>query len=191
MLPRAVLNKIEETFGERIVASGQCAAVAEDIFQKTKEVVGETSVQRWFGLVSDHDRRQLRSTLDIIARYVGYGSWELLHSDIEHDVEISQFAALQCVTTDSLTAGTQIRITYQPGRLVLMTYLGGGTFIVNEAERCKLRRGDRLRISQLAIGFELIVTDVERDGLSLGPYEAAKLGGLTSIEQTLAGTAGK
>lgn len=181
MLPKSVRNKIEEVFGDKIVASGMCAAVAEDIFQKTKSMVSETSVQRWFGLVADHDRRQLKSTLNIIAKYLGYDSWELLQGDLDADVEISQFADMDDLTSADLNEGTQVQITYAPGRMLLMTYLGDGWFIVNESVKSKLQQGDKVRISHFAVGFELLVADVERDGKSLGAYQAAKIGGLTSI----------
>lgn len=181
MLPKSIRNKIEEVFGDKIVASGICAAVAEDIFQKTKNVVSETSVQRWFGLVADHDRRQLKSTLSIIANYLGYESWELLQGDLDADVEISQFSEMESLASTDINEGTQVQITYAPGRMLHMTYLGDDRYLINESVKSKLQQGDKVRISHFAVGFELLVTDVERNGKNLGAYQAAKIGGLTSV----------
>lgn len=93
MLPKAVLKKIEECYGNTIVEGSQCENLADDIRRVTKESVAETSVQRWFGLTSDHDRRLRPFTLAIIAKYCGYPNWDLLITDIGGaDCDISRFS---------------------------------------------------------------------------------------------------
>lgn len=182
MLPKGIRDRIEERFGDK-VTSRLCTAVAEDIFEKTRQMVGETSVQRWFGFTGDHASvKQRRSTLDIIANYIGYGSYDLLMKDIDDDTEISEFAEVDCLETAMLEVGSLIEVGYQPGRRLRMTYLGDGRFIVNESIKSKLRQGDIVRITHIAVGFELLIADVERDGKSLGSYRAAKSGGVSFLK---------
>lgn len=182
MLPKAIRDKIEERFGDKLI-SKLCSSLSEDIFQKTKMMVSETSLQRMFGFTGDHDAvKQRRSTLDIIAKYVGYDSYELLSKDVDEDTEISEFSHMESINSSDLNEGSQVVVTYQPGRMIVMTYLGNNQYIINESVKSKLRQGDKIEIISFVIGFELLIKDVIRDGKSLGSYEAAKVGGLTSIE---------
>ncbi|MDE5812605.1 MAG: hypothetical protein K2H61_09930, partial [Muribaculaceae bacterium] len=71
---------------------------------------------------------------------------------------------------------------YDPDRSLLMTYLGASEFMINESRNIKLRKGDRIKMTHLVVGQEMLVSNVVRDGNSLGGYRAAKDGGLTSIE---------
>lgn len=183
MLPKSVLRKIEERHGNRIVESGQCSSLAEDVFEKTKCYVAETSVQRWFGLTSDHDRKQRASTLAIIARYCGYDSWQLLLADVgDADVDISRYSEIEQLYSSSLTPGIQVKVTWNPGRMLSMTYLGDNQYIVNEVVGSRnLQIGDKLTIVHMAIGFPMLVSEVLRDDCAPKPYQAGLIGGLTSI----------
>lgn len=183
MLPKAVLKKIEEVFGEKIAACGQCAAIVEHVFEKTKKVVAETSVQRWFGFTKDHDRKQRPTTLAIIANYCGYKSWELLLADVGGaDADISRYSDIEELYSDELNPGTQIKLTWEPGRMLLMTYLSDNQYIVNEVVGSRnLQIGDKLTIPHMAIGFPMLVSEVLRDGQEPKSYQAALIGGLTSI----------
>ncbi len=63
-----------------------------------------------------------------------------------------------------------------------MTYLGEGQFVINESKNSKLLKGDRIKLTHLVLGQEMIVTEVIRNDRNLGGYRAAKDGGLTSLE---------
>ncbi len=181
MLPKDLRDKIEARFGEKIT-SKNCEALAGDIFRHTRSMVGETTLQRCFGFTGDHERvKPRKSTLDILAKYVGYSSFDLLSKDLMADIEISDFSEIESVRTAELKSGTIVEFTYEPSRLFRLSYLGNETFKVEKSENSKLLPGDLLIISVLAEGYELFVADVIRDGRSLGSYHAAKQGGLTSL----------
>lgn len=183
MLQKAILQKIEERFGNKIIMSAQCAEVAEDIYRVTKDMVAETSVQRWFGLTSDHDRKQRPFTLAIIAKYCGYASWDLLLADVGGaDCDISRFSDIEEFYSDEINAGTQVKVTWEPGRMLLMTYLVDNQYIVNEVAGSRnLQIGDKLTIPHMAVGFPMLVSEVLREGHEPTPYQAGLVGGLTSI----------
>ena len=54
--------------------------------------------------------------------------------------------------------------------------------MVNESHGSKILKGDKLMVAGFYVGFELLVSDVERGGRHLGSYQAAKQGGLTGVE---------
>lgn len=106
----------------------------------------------------------------------------MLLADMESDADISAFSKVDGLDVTQLENGTQVQITYDPNRRVVMTYLGDFQFVVNESQGSKLRKGDLLKLTHLDVGFELIAQEVIRAGNDLGRYVAAKEGGLTSIE---------
>lgn len=181
MTNKEILKKIEERFGKPITYSQECEALVEAIYEATGERLGTTTLKRYFGLVSERVIPR-KSTLDIIAQYIGYPSYKLLVADMGSDTDISAFSLVDGVDVTMLENGTQIQLTYDPNRLIVMTYLGDFQFIVNESQGSKLRKGDVLKVTHLDVGYELIAQTVIRDGNNLGQYIAGKEGGLTSIE---------
>lgn len=181
MLNQEIIRKIEEKFGKKIEYGRDCEALSEAIIEETGQRIAVATLKRMTGFASQKCIPHL-STMDILARYVGYPNYKLLAKELKEDTDISDFTWVDELESRSLKEGTQLQISYDPGRVLVMTYLGNDQFIVNEAYKSKLQQGDKVTISHFTKGFELLVSDVVRDGQSLGPYQAAKAGGLTSIE---------
>lgn len=132
MLSKEIIKKIEEKFQMEIKYAGQFEALAQAIFDETRTTIGVTTLKRLFGFVAD-ERKPHVSTLDVIANYIDYPSFELLVKDLGEDCDISMYQPVESLDSDSLSVGTQVQITYDPQRLVLMTYLGDNNYMVNES----------------------------------------------------------
>ena len=181
MLNQEIIRKIEDKFGKKLQYSNDCEALSEAIIEETGQRIAVATLKRMTGFASQQCIPRLY-TMDIIARYLGYPNFKLLAKELNEDTEISDFAWVEELESKTLKEGTQLQITYDPGRVLVLTYLGNDTFIVNESYKSKLQQGDKVTISHFTKGFELLVSDVVRNGESHGPYQAAKTGGLTSIE---------
>lgn len=182
MLSERLQHKIAERFGREIRYSQDCEALSEDIFARTGERLGVSTLKRMFGFTAAVVEAR-PSTMDIIAQYLGYGNgYKELAADFGDDSAISAFDTLDTVDIASLGIGTRILLTYCPNRRIVMSYNGDGWFAINESENSKLVAGDIIRVANLTVGFELHAAEVIRDGKSLGAYRAAKNGGLTAIE---------
>ena len=181
MTNKDLLKKIEGKFGRQVRYSQECEALAEAIYEETGERLGISTLKRLFGFVGQTVVPRT-STMDIIAQYIGYPSYELLQKDLEDDTLISSFTPADKIKSTELKEGTQVQLAYYPNRVIVMTYLGNCRYIVNESQNSKLKKGDTLTITDLVVGFELIVSEVIRDGNNLGQYRAAKQGGLISLE---------
>lgn len=181
MINQEIIKKIEEKFGKKLQYSSDCEALSEAILEETGERISVATLKRMAGFVSKTCKPRL-ATMDILSLYIGYPSYNLLSKELNADTEISDFAWVEELESKSLKEGTQLQITYDPGRVLVLTYLGNNMFIVNESYKSKLQQGDKVTISHFTKGFELLVSDVVRNGESLGSYQAAKAGGLTSIE---------
>lgn len=179
MLDRKIIEKLEnkENKGKSLTTT-DCQWLAGKIG------IGETTLKRMLGFTSDSGRSPHRSTLNIIAEFLGYKDYSAMAIDLELDeVVISDFDERDAIETDTLNIGDIVELTYLPNRLFSLKYVGDSRFIIESVENSRnLLAGDIVRISHMEKGFPLYMAEVVRDGKNLGAYEAAKNGGLTSIE---------
>lgn len=176
-----IREKILEKFNSPLQYPQQCEALALSIKEVTGQTLGTTTLKRMLGFVNGPASSR-PSSLDIIAQYLGYPDYTMLTKDLGEGSEISDFRAVESVDSADLEPGEQIQITYSPNRLLVLSYIGDNTYVVNESQGSKLLKGDKLIIAGFYVGFELLVSDVERGGVHLGSYQGAKQGGLTSVE---------
>lgn len=181
MINDKIRQMILEKFNAPLTYPQQCEALAMAIQEATGQTLGTTTLKRMLGFVNGPASPR-PSSLDIIAQYVGYPDYNMLAKDLGEDVDISDFRVVESIDSADLEVGEQIQITYQPNRLLVLSYIGDNKYVVNESRGSKLLKGDKLIIAGFYVGFELLVSDVERGGSHLGSYQAAKQGGLTSVE---------
>ena len=174
-------SRIEQKFGEPISHTYQCSALQEKILEETGEWLGLSTLKRLFGLVSNSHMPRL-STLNIMSRYLGYENYS--EFELENGVEelVSEFTEIESIETENLKAGEIVSLRYNPDRRITMKYTGEGWFVIVSSYGSKLMKGDRLRVSQFVKNFQFFVSDVKRDGQSLGSYVGAKQGGIVSLK---------
>lgn len=177
-----ILKRLKEKCGIEMNKSADFETLAQAIKDQTNESLGVNTLKRLFGYKTDKVVPRL-STMDVIAQYLEFPDYETLLKALGEDADISMFSPVDLLEVRDLEPGTQVRISYDPNRVLFLTYLGNMEFIVNEIEGSRnLMKGDILTISQLAVGHRLVVAHVKRDGKDLGPYESAKFKGLKSVE---------
>lgn len=180
MLPQIILDKIMAKYGKDAIYSADCEPLGREIG------LSETTLKRMFGLVGENSPERRRtphnSTMDILAKYLGYENYRELLQEIDDGNFSSDFTSMQTIAVENLDEGTQVQLRYEPSRVIVMTYLGDGEFVINESKNSKLLKGDRVRMTHLVLGQELIITEVVREGRALGGYIGAKGGGLTALE---------
>ena len=69
-----------------------------------------------------------------------------------------------------LEPGRRIRIMYFPKRIVDMEYQSDCHFLVLKSENSKLLQGDQLILTHIIERYPLLVSEVIRDGESLGSF---------------------
>lgn len=181
MLNTKIRQLISLKFGTEIRYPQQCEVLAMDIAQVTGQTLGTTTLKRMLGFVGGTIRPRAAS-LDILSRYLGFYDYNQLKECVERDTCTSDFKYIDRMDAADMGIDERIRIKYFPSRVIELTYLGSNRFVINKAEGTKLLVGDILTITGFYIGFELIISDVERNGRHLGSYQAAKQGGLLTIE---------
>ena len=177
-----ILKRVCEQTGLGMTRSSDFVSLAQAIYDKTKENLGVNTLKRLFGFKTQKVAPRV-STLDIIARFLGFSDYKSLLTEIGEEADISMFSPIEGIEIETLNVGSKVRIAYEPRREFYLTYMGESRFHVDDVEGSRnILKDDIMVIHQLALGHRLIATHVYRSGQDLGAYESAKSEGLQSIE---------
>ena len=174
-------KKVEEKFGEKVCYSRQSEALSEAIFEAIGERLSLVTLKRFFGFTTAQVEPRL-STLDILSRYCGYDTFEIAESEIMKSGLISEFRNVERIESSELDPGSVVIVEYKPERILRFRHLDGSLYLVEESINSKLKKGDTVKVDSFTKGFELIASQVLRDGNDLGAYISAKQGGIQSIQ---------
>lgn len=178
ILSKQIQNLIQTRFGLPIERPSQFEALAGDIFRHTGDMLGVNTLKRLFGLLPEV--RTSQTTLNIIARYLGWDNWAMLQAAM--DGSNSDFGTNEHICfADRIEPHTRIVVDYSPNRTVELLKQEDGLFRVVQCLGGKLQPDDLLEIDCLAQGYPLVVKEVWRKGISLGPYVGGKEGGILRL----------
>ncbi len=176
-LNRLQLERLSEKINQDVTTPGGASVLALDILDKTGALLGLNTIKRLVGVLPS-DSTPRSTTLNIIANYLGYASWDSLQEDTE--MRGSGFGESNIfIEMSDLEEDTMVEIWWKPDRRLLIRHDGNGQYEVVESEKGKLLPGDLLSLSQLAIGFPFIADKVFRQEKPLGSYRAADGSGIT------------
>ena len=179
-LPFHIIQLLKEKSGNELRQPSDCEFLSLDIESKTGVRIGATTLKRLLGFAQD-ERTPHTSTLDAIARYLGYAHWEEL-SKIEEKGNSDFSTSDEEIRSADLKPGVNIEITYLPDRKVRMQYLSNQRYRIVESENSKLLVDDEVEILSFVLHHPLLVLNVWRNGESLGQFTAGRVSGLSSIK---------
>lgn len=179
-LPTSIIEYLGKVLGTPVRYPSDCERLSLDIQSKLNEVIGVTTLKRLFGFVNDV-KSPRSSTLDILARYAGYPSYEEMARTVCPKGDSAYEKAPDIDVTD-LRVGTIIVFRYLPDRKVMVKYLGDLRFRVLESFGSSLHPEDIIVTSYFCWQQPLKIDLVQRGDRNLGRYVAGKVSGLTSIE---------
>ena len=178
-LPFHIIEMLRRKSHSDLRLPSDCELLSLDMESKTGVHIGATTLKRLLGFAQD-ERTPHTSTLDAIARYLGYRHWEEL-SKVESQGN-SDFDAVEGeIRSADLKVGAQVEFTYLPDRLVRLSYLGNCRFRVIMSENSKLQAGDEVEVLSFVLHHPLLVIGVWRNDKSLGQFTAGRVSGLSSI----------
>jgi hypothetical protein len=175
-------NKIKQIICEKIGLAmdrnAHFVSLSDDIFRITKERLSVNTLKRLFGQIKDVETS--KSTLSIIAHYLGYPSWEVLNKGLKSNN--SQFSnSTKSIHPKKMKVGTSFSLTYYPNRTLILEVINGNYCKVLSVSGGKLEQTDLLDISSITLGVPFVVEDVVRDGQSAGRFVGGIEGGVIDI----------
>ena len=179
-LPFHIVQLLKEKSGSDLRQPSDCEFLSLDIESKTSVHIGATTLKRLVGFAQD-ERTPHASTLDAIARYLGFAHWDEL-SQIEDKGNSDFDTTDEEVRSADLQMHAVVEVTYLPDREVRMQYLGNKRYQVVESLNSKLQKGDEVEILNFVLHHPLLVLNVWRNGEPLGQFTAGRVSGLLSIK---------
>lgn len=179
-LPFHIVEMLKRKSGSDLRQPSDCEILSLDIQSKTGVHIGATTLKRLVGFAQD-ERTPHASTLDAIARYLGYAHWDEL-SKIEDNGNSDFETPDDEIRSADLQTGSCVEITYLPDRKVTFEYLGDNRYRVTASENSKLQKDDEVGILNFVLHHPLLVVNVWRDRESLGQFTAGRVSGLSSIK---------
>jgi hypothetical protein len=180
-LPFHIIELLKRKSGHDLRLPSDCEFLSLDIESRIGVHIGATTLKRLVGFAQD-ERMPHTSTLDAIARYLGYTHWDEL-SKIEDQGNSDFDTPEDEVRSADLQPGANIEITYLPDRELKFEYLGDNRYRVLGSENSKLQKDDEVEIHHFMLHHPLLVVNVWRSGESLGQFTAGRVSGLSSIKQ--------
>ena len=170
---------LKQKSGKALTSPADCDYIAIDIFSVTNEHIGVNTLKRLLGFLNEECNARI-STLNIIAKYLGYPDWEALS---KADVSNSTFDnASEDLIVKNLSKGQQVEITYLPNRKLVLEYQENFKFLVRESVNSKLHTDDTIEVQHLLLNYPLIASNVMRRGENLGQLKAGVVSGVKSIK---------
>lgn len=180
-LPFHIVQLLKRKSGNELRQPSDCEILSLDIEGKTGVRIGATTLKRLLGFAQD-ERTPHTSTLDALARYLGYAHWDEL-SKVEDNGNSDFDAPEDELRSADLKLGDNVEITYLPDRRLVLQYLGNCRYRVTDGENSKLQKGDEVEILNFVLHHPLLVVNVWRSGECLGQFTAGRVSGLSSIKR--------
>lgn len=169
LLSSLTIEALKEKSGLGFDRSSDFSILASLIGKKTGHSIGATTLKRLFGYIDD-PRQTNKSTLNLVAQYLGYDTWETYENSIRIDSEWD-FQS-DSIWIDELYTGQNLIIGYL-NRQIRFEVVNTDTrkaLKVIQAINSSLKIGDILFIDKIDIGRKLEARKVLRASFS-GTYK--------------------
>ena len=177
MLDKNLIKLLEEKSGNQLNSSSDCEKLALDIESSTGERLGFTTLKRLLGFTSEQAEPR-QSTLDILARYLGFNSYKELENAINNKGDSDFDSNSETVYSFRLSDNAEINLSYYPNRRLKLKHIKNDEFLVLDSIKGSLQNGDVIFVDGFTTGLPMVVKDVIRNGERLGRYVAGRKFGI-------------
>lgn len=175
---RALCEAVEQKAGKQMLTPLDFEWLEEKIGNKVKEQVSASTLMRLWGYRQGVATRQ--STLDILARYLGYADYVMFcqWSPADKDEPQSDEVVSRHLQTSDLQVGQQVELIWYPDRRCVIELRSDGQYEVLEAKNTKLSVGDTFRCDIFIEGEPLYLNHLIHEGRPPMVYVAGKKDGV-------------
>ena len=178
-----LLKKVKEKYKIGAYTTNDYVMLSEDISASGAGYISTATLKRLFGYVNDYHKPTI-TTLDIIARYIGYGCYEEFYKAmLDESTVASAFLSDNQLWSNNLDIDDVIEIGWAPNRCVQLKYQGDNWYEVVDSSNSKLIKGDRFKVIIFMLGEPLYLNTVYRGDNELGCYVAGLNGGLITLSK--------
>ena len=124
--------------------------------------MSESTLERLWGYSTRRYETVSVRTLNVLARFVGYHSWEEFCSTVENIKSESEMFMDKAICSADLSIGDKLRIGWPPDRICIIRYLGDNNFIAEETANSTMQPGDTFSCLQIQKGRPLHLDNFRR-----------------------------
>ena len=153
------------------------------IWERLHENISPTTLKRLWGYIDGADTTR-RTTLCLLARFLGYNDWEAYLANLatRSDIESETFQG-EGINIDDLQVGDCIEVTWLPNRRCVFRYEGEAHFLVLESQNAKLHVGDRFETACFIIDKPMYLDRLIRNNEPPTAYVAGSKNGLLTVRK--------
>lgn len=168
ILSNKIIEDIKNESGLLFDKAGDFAILSSAIYSKTKRNIGVTTLKRLFCYINDN-RKASDYTLNTIALYMGFSSWEEYSS--ARKIESEWGFEDESIYIQALDPGTQITIQYLDRKVCFIVKVVDNVNVLEvvSVENGSLQKGDILHVHIIRKGAILEAESVMR-GTNRGNY---------------------
>ena len=144
------------------------------------ESLSSSTIKRCWGYLEEGVSPRLH-TLDILARYIGYLNYDhfvMAHDTLDDGSPSGPVPGTTLHPAKELAVNDRVLLSWQPGRVCVIRYLGDGQVVVERSERTRLQPGNTFNCGVIIEGEQLYLTNLVMDGRMHTGYVCGKRGGI-------------
>lgn len=179
VLAKAIKDLIATKFGSPIRYPKVCDRLAVEISAVTSKQLSASTTRRLMGFTKDINAPR-PYTLDIIAEYLGYDTYDdLLNS---FNPNSNQNALLERIEADELKIGTVVKVSLNETISFTVVYTGDRCFKITDCMNTNLCLEDTIKLDRIIVHQPLFIDALYRDGCCHPPLVIGRITGVRAIE---------
>lgn len=140
------------------------------------ETISVSTLKRMWGYVKASSKPSLYN-LDLLSHMVGYPDW-VSFCEQKGELDSSRFFVKSKLMSQALEEGEEVKLTWCPGRVVTLSYMGNDIFRVVESVKSKLSEGDTFTCHQFVADEPLYLSNLQHEGMPPCNYVCGQSGGV-------------
>ena len=156
-------SEVEAALKKKLCTPKDFEYLRERIYARLHTLVSRTTLMRLWGYV-DEDVTPRKGTLDILSRLLGYQDWESFQKNamLSKEQQSNPVMSRKLSVNSDLCIGERLRLTWQPGRVCDLEYLGELSFRVIASENTRIQSGDTFQCSLIVEGEPLYLDNLRK-----------------------------
>lgn len=173
---------VEESAQCKAITSSDYIYLAGAIQGRTNKHLGVTTLKRIWGYVEGY-KSVRKSTLDILAQFVGYQDFETFTNDYcdSPSARSSHRVVSHIHSSADIPVGAQVIIEWNPNRQLTLNHDGNGHYTVVRAANSKVVAGDTFVLMTFIVGQPMVLSNYVHANEAPCAYIIGNKGGLTTV----------
>lgn len=156
-------SDVETALNKKLCTPKDFEYLRERIYSRLHTLVSRTTLMRLWGYV-DEEVTPRKGTLDILSKFLGYRDWLQYQENacLAKEQQSSPVMSRKLSVSSDLCIGEKLRLTWQPGRVCDVEYLGNLSFRVIASENTRIKSGDTFQCSLIVEGEPLYLDNLRK-----------------------------